>query len=293
MGTTWKNLVDVKERLAALPIADKKDGGWEIIGTATFVLPGVFITAKHNLEHYVKVHENLDISHHSWERQNLNLNFYVDVILPLKDGSLVVWHITKAHLMEHDDLVILVASGASGPVDRLVKAGIHANIDLHIPPVGSRFAALGYPGTTNEILEAKKTKHRLKLTRVEGEISNIDKSSFAPRMFPRLQADVETPGGMSGGPVFDGKGNLFAIVTKGSKDGDPNPYAIFTPLVSAILTPLRLHTQDDPGANVDTSLYQLSEKGYFKISGLSHFKIEGDNYTFDTKQLNCPDCLND
>lgn len=290
MGTAWKNLVDSKERLAALPIADRKSGNNQIIGTATFILPGLFITAKHNVEHYVKVHENLDIGHSSWEPQNLDLNFYVDVILPLKDDSLVVWHITKAHLMAHDDLVILVASGASGPVDRLIEAGVHTNIDLHIPASGGRFAALGYPATTNDILQTGETLHRLKLTKVQGEVSAIDRSSFTLESSPRIQADVETPGGMSGGPVFDDRGNLFAIITAGSKDGEPNPYAIFTPLTSTILTPLRFRTQSDPEAKMDTDLRQLSERGYLKISGLDHFKINGLNYVFDTKNLTCPDC---
>jgi hypothetical protein len=293
---SWKELVDTKERLAALPLMDRKGNKNTIIGTASFILPGLFITAKHNIEHYIKEHEGIDVGHYSWEPTDLTASFNVVVFLPMKDDSLVVWHIEKVHLVLGADLAILVANGAEGPQEKLTTSGIHVNLDLHLPSIGSDVVAVGYPKTTNVTIgKGPHSRHSLSLTRASGIIDNIDLSSFSSTRPPRIQSNAYIQGGMSGGPVFNQKGTFFAIVTDGLNPTDQHEhYSIFTPLAACIPQRFKLPTIDDPRGEQEKSLLSLAQKGYLKVSGLEHFDLKEDGtYTFDTRNIRCPECSED
>lgn len=291
----WEEIVDVKERLIALPLADRKDGNNRIIGSATWILPGLFITAKHLLEEYVKVHEGLDIARHDWEPQDMELGFEIDVLVPLKSG-VVSWHINKVHLLKNCDLAVLVALSYDGDGHELIERQFKVNIDLHMPALNSNVLALGYPNVVNKVvnLDKKITHHRLQLTQAPGIVEAIDQSYNNPDMLPRIQTNAVIDGGMSGGPVFNEKGHLIAVVQSGLTPTDDFPFysSILVPLLPAVVCPVMLPLETNKNQFSKTSLLELARSHTIQIKGLEHITFNGEgSYTWDNKNQKCEHCL--
>jgi hypothetical protein len=289
----WEEIVDVKERLIALPLVDRKNGENRIIGSATLILPGLFITAKHLIEEYVKGHEKLDIARHDWEPRDLGVTFDVDVLVPLNDG-LVTWRINKVHLMLDCDLAILVAVAYEGNGQTLIDRQVRVNIDLHLPRIGSQVLALGYPNTQNKVIntDEKTSLHRLRLTRALGVVEAIDRSDNKLTMPPRIQTNAAIEGGMSGGPAFNENGNLVAVSQSGYTPTEEFPFhsSILAPLLPAIVCPIMLPLETNKGQYTKTSLLELAKSGTIQIKGLSHLTLDGDNYHWDDLNEKCEYC---
>lgn len=283
----WGNYLDSMSHAASLPLADSAKGQKRIIGTATFLMTGLFLTAKHLVEQYFKDYESLDITAKDWTPQdNMEASFNLEVLQPLKGLDLVVWHITKVHIVPNSDLAILVAGKYSGDkASEVVALGLNVKIDLHMPPVGSRVISLGYPGTTNE--GNNPSRHVLAMCTAEGVVEDV--YTEVTSRSPRFQTNAPVDGGMSGGPVFNEQGLLCGINSTGIlPTTDYLSYTSFAiPLHTAFMSRLSLNLN---GTVSETSLFQLCKDGYITTVGMEHFIEDGDEALWDSKNIKCADC---
>ncbi len=288
--TDWATYFDSMSSLAALPLADTGNGQKRIIGTATLLMTGLFITAKHLIEQYFKDHEKLDIADVNWTPKEVAVSFNLEVLQPLKGLDLVVWHIAKIHLVPNSDLAILVAERCSGAKAKEISSlKLSAQINLHMPAIGTRVASLGYPNTRNMPHgSGAASKHILAMRTSEGVIEDLQ--TDITQRSPRFQTNAPIDGGMSGGPVFNEQGWLCGINSTGFVPTDEHTsYASFAiPLHTAFMSRLTLNLN---GVPTEITLLELCKQGYIPTLGLEHFITQDDEVLFDSRNFKCGFCI--
>lgn len=285
----WQTYFTDTSYMAALPLADTGGGQKRIIGTATLLMTGVFITAKHLVEQYVKDHEKIDIADSAWEPQDISVNFNLEALQILKDLGLVVWHITKVHIIPNSDLAILVADRCSGTkAEEIAELGIKAQINLHMPPIGSRIVSLGYPKSKNaKHKNGAPSRHKVRMRTSEGVVEDLHTAET--KWSPRFQTNAPVDGGMSGGPVFNEQGLLCGVNFTGLEPTEEHPFytSFAIPLHTAFMSRLSLNLNGKPTV---ASLLELARQGYIDVLGLEHFVVRGSDTLWDSRNIKCPSC---
>ncbi len=286
----WKKYFKSMSDMVCLPVADVRAGHKRIIGSATFLMPGVFLTAKHLPEQYIKDHENLDITLPDWSSQDMDVSFNLEILQPLKGLGLVVWHVAKVHLIANSDLAILVADKCSGKMaEQVCKLNPRVQIDLHMPRVGSRIVSLGYPNMKNLQQADGQSKHVLAMRTSEGVVEDIDTS--ITRRTPRFQTNAPIDGGMSGGPVFNEQGRLCGINSDGLTPTAEHPFytSFVIPIHTAFASKVELNA-DVGEEKRTTTLLELCMSGAIDSVGLEHFIIRNDEMLWDSRNIKCKSC---
>jgi hypothetical protein len=287
MDYDWGKFGDAN-RLSCLAIADRHERKVRIIGSATYILPGVFATARHMLEDYLKVHMGKvgpikDIF-------NGTSSFEID-LLHVQEKGAIVWKVKEARFFTDADIVLLLANQydlvpESRPSLRFEDFP-YITINLHPPRTGSKLTSLGFPKTQNIPLDGVKSEHRMELrTQIGAAIEMHHKAPMAGQF--ALETNTPLIGGMSGGPTFNEDGELFAINSASfDPTSDHNAYTSYhSPLTHIININIEAPFGTGPRP---TTLFALAKDGFIQIKGIDHLEFTDTGYTWHSDQT-CKDC---
>jgi len=275
-------------QLSCLAIADRNERKVRIIGSATYLLPGVFATARHMLEDYLETH--MGRVGPAIDTFKGTSSFEIDLLHILKEGA-IAWKIREARLFTDADIVLLVTDKYDLIPDSLSSLEFndfpYITINLHPPRPDSKITCLGFPNTQNIRLDGVRSEHHLELHSTTGKAREVHQK--AP-MAGQLALETNTPlmGGMSGGPSFNEKGELFAI---NSASFDPSADHDFYTSYHSMLTHMvgiNFTAPFETGPKT-TSLFQLAEEGFIQIKGIEHLEFTSSGFVWHN-DLTCADC---
>jgi hypothetical protein len=281
MRATWQNFFENDRNLVAVPVAHRVNGRNKIIGSATYILPGVFLTASHLAEEWLKQ----GLLSQDQAPGATNEDYGIDVLHILRDKKLIIWRIGKIHFIENSDLAVLVAQKIDGDLAQdFLDANLTVQIDFHIPSKGQKIISLGYPDTRTT---SDQKKHTLQLRESTGIVEDIHLNGFGLVKSACVQTNLQVDGGMSGGPVINETGKVCAINSSGYKYEDGEYTSFASMLFKLAHTKLELPLESSELKS--TSLVALAAKGYITASGLNHFIHQGDVVRWHYNMV-CPQC---
>lgn len=154
-------------------------------------------------------------------------------------------------------------------------------VKLDTPPtVGERVLAVGYPELAFEALREDEIAQYLRegMFGVYGTVTNLyPNGREKTRPSPGFEVEANWPSGMSGGPVFNARGEVVGIVSSSLQPGDGAPgigYATslaMTPDASLLLPTL---DSDNPGARLGFGVLCAST---WHLAGVFKSKDEADD----------------
>lgn len=275
------------------------DSRIEVLGSGVMVYPGLFATAAHVVEEWLLRYANIEprllseeerLADHFISDPDLTVDFRVVAVQARAPNSSRPrnWYVTKMYKSGHSDIA-LVAGSMVIDEPRLVPAEVKwTHIQLHSPGVGSTVFVTGYPRTEVHQSEFTDTTMQLKPTLLKGtvvEVAERGRGSLKP--FPHFDIDVETQGGMSGGPVLDANGHLIGLLSTGWQGIPLSSAALLWPMFS-----IPFEGSTDGGQPVRAlTLYELARQGYDLGSGLEHLVAAvGGSISYSTTA--CEHCRN-
>lgn len=227
---------------ALLAIGIKTAHSFKIEGSGVLIGPGLALAARHVFEDYFdRMKEGLVLP-------------YAMSILPT---GLLIWKLHEI-VPGDDDVVILRLELCSD----LPNGELHlAMLTKRIPEVGERVMIVG---TRNHDTDIPDVFGNIDVRVGVGEVTDVYPEGRDKLMLPHPCFAVKclTIGGMSGGPVFDGFGNLLGILTSSIEDDEgPSNASFWWPAA-----PRQIGTIWPPGVvALPTHLIALSEAGLVTI----------------------------
>jgi hypothetical protein len=202
-------------------------------GSAVMVAPGIAITATHVIQDYKSL---------------IMENGLRPICIGYTPVSMQIWwvrHVTTVGTLdEGTDLTVLSLELASQiPPDRTFTQAI---MTTRLPEIGEQIMAVGLRASNQHVPYDK--HHAFDI--VEGILtygSDVFASVGPVRMYhpdgrrpmssvPMLEVECATPGGLSGGPVFDKYGRVFGVLCS-SMNGEP-PVSYLSCLWPALAQPI-------------------------------------------------------
>jgi len=270
--------------MAALPVAHRINGKNNIIGSASYIMPGVFLTAKHLVDEWFAQ----GLLSEEQMPQATNEDFGIDLLHLLKDKELIVWRIRKIHYIPDSDLALMIAQAVDGDrAKELLGLNLNVQLDVHIPKIGENVMSLGYPNT---ISIPETGRHQLRILESRGVVEDIHLKGAGLIKSACIQTNLIVDGGMSGGPVFNKYGRLCGINSSGIPPTDESSdYTSFASVIFKIF-----HTEIEMPLESETltriSLAELARQGYITVTGMDHFKSEGENILWHAVSDECSEC---
>ncbi len=286
MPYTWDPFKSAAQ-LSCLAIADRYDKKARIIGSATYIIPGVFVTATHMLTDFIDTHEGRKEFIEDYFRNDTKIS--IDLLHIMKVGTLI-WSVRSANLLPGSDTVFLICD-----IYNTTKVKIlpdfdkfpYTTINLHPPNPKTKLTSIGFPKTRNTSIGGVKSEHILQMQIETGLAHDMhDNAPMAGRF--AYESDIALIGGMSGGPTFNQHGELFAI---NSASFDPSDnHDAYTSYHSMLFHIMGIHFKL-PWDNTDdeTTLYKLAKQGLMPIKGLDHLEYINDGYIW-RYDIVCKDC---
>lgn len=221
-------------------------------GTATLIGAGLALTASHVLHDYA---QRVDIELDAFnEDDNVTWKDAEVSILQPRFSPYRIWRVAAASPSPSTDITFLHARSITGPADVPPF-----NINVAPPEVGSRVIAFGYPESGWANTESP-TLH-LKPTLSVGEVREVCHSGRDRSRLPFavFRTTARYLGAMSGGPVFNERGELCGLVCSSTEEleteSDGAAYA--TVLWQALSTRLRFDAKGKPTDTGETGLAAL------------------------------------
>lgn len=254
-----------------MPIVALEGGEIKVLGTGFVINPdGVFVTAKHVISDYLEVTSQgasreiqkdfaLYVLYLSAKKHGPENKYYGGGFLPLK----IAWYSDQLDIA----YCWLQRPIIEGTPLRLSTVGLSPGI----PRVGEKLLAFGYYKSTAKLDEGKLIidySHETGLT--HGKIIEVydqyrDRSFLS---FPCFQTDALFKNGMSGGPVFNEKGNVCGVICSGvetvetQENTDCISYASL--IWPSLATPISINfKQGEPLQKI--RIYELIEKGFIPV----------------------------
>jgi len=171
----------------------------DVDGSAVLVAPGVALTAKHVIEPHL---------------DRLMAGEKHSLCVGVTKGQMNVWGVRHVTLLSYADIAILGLELRSAmPPDRTFRQAV---ISTRLPKIGDRVQIVGFRANeATRVLDGKQgysvDAKLLVSAGVVRERYPIRRDS-AMLPWPVLEVDCPTWGGMSGGPVFDDRGNLIGLL---------------------------------------------------------------------------------
>jgi len=218
----------ITEHIVSL-LAWNKDT-FDPMGSAVIITPELVLTARHVFDDYWK---NLD---GRVPANGAHANFACAVLQEHRTGSVIVRHeIDKVWSAPWTDLALLhlrepACDFQSKPVPALAMTMLP-------PVVGSQVAAFGYPRSTTTESEDSVLVSRRGVTTVgqvvEVHLQGRDRSQLP---WPCFRMDAHIDGGMSGGPVFNDKGEICGLMcTSFGQSGEQEGHLSYVTLLWPML----------------------------------------------------------
>lgn len=257
-----------------LCLCSHKDPEYFASGTGVIVGPGLAVTAKHVVEDYFKYFDNTEFIEGKFENRSRG-SFSMFAVNPLTKAE---WKIDMIYFIsEKPDVAFLSMIPENDNAKNTINS--FAKINLNPPKVGDFVFACGYiekPENPDPpaVVFGDGTKRSLAYTRGAIKEVHLDFRDVARLNFPCFQTDARFDGGMSGGPVFNVKGEVIGLVCSSMPpwDADDNHVSYVT-----LLWPAMLITLPIPPANVSsptrTPALHLAQQGFMNVLGSECCKL--------------------
>lgn len=258
----------------ALALAAVKDDKFYPSGTAVIIGERLAITAKHLFDD-------------DW---NKNLCEFSVVASQVRDGGNVgaLWYVERVFPAPHSDIVILFLTPVSGSQSAVDYEWKNAPIlNPRPPPVGEAIWGFGYPGS-----EAKSTKEsnilsvawsdQPSITTGEViEVHDLCRETFLYR-YPCFRTNARFDGGMSGGPVFNSRGELCGLIWGGlPPEGEGLDHASYVSTLWPFMgTMMNLRLKGFP-AGYYYPLRKLAQLGLINVLNLDQIRVEFDSHNVE------------
>jgi len=258
-------------------IAIRDDEGTEFIGSAAYLAPGLFITAKHVVEHpLIKVGISKEI-YENRKYGQLDGNYGTDKfrieavqLLKLEEKIAQRWPLEKMRFSHDFDFAIATASTTEGPISNLVDKLPVISVNIHPVPFELNVVSCGFFGKTTHTNDADGTdNHDLTFQGRKGKLVNfhLDTASVAGPVVYEVNNKIEHM--MSGGPTFNHEGSILGVNSAGlgPTEKDSTNRSVITPLIRAMFMDFDYWID---GSWRRTTLYELSARGIIEVIGYEH-----------------------
>lgn len=198
----------------ALSIGAYQGTDFLISGTATFIAPYLAITAKHVVEHYWREFKRTEMkTNESKNRLDLKGNFNIIGVQTLENGQKgALWTVQQIYISAATDIAYINLIPFSNEAKNYKWR--FPRLEMLPPKVGSRIHAFGYRNSSASA-DGNNVEWRIEGTTSMGdvkEVHNLRRDNFSIN-FPCIHTNARFDGGMSGGPVFNSDGKIFAIIS--------------------------------------------------------------------------------
>lgn len=295
MTRTYADFFSTPELLLCCPVYDTSNGMTTRVGSAVFVMPGIFITAKHVFEEWQARGENIergyDIDNHTSER---GLAFEGAVVHYSSRGR-VMWPINKIAALPGYDVSILVCESAPEYLLKLVNVegfpGTQIGFDLHPPLIGADITAMGFPDNgvkTDDMLKVPPEP----LLRTPGEVEELYLEGAGQVKTAALHINNPVKHGMSGGPVLHDN-HIVGLISSGiDSGGEGDPHTTLVSLLwEAFSVPVTTNLFGKRGEQRTLTLIEAGEEGFLEVLGGAHIVSTKDRLIWRGDAPNCPQCI--
>lgn len=289
----WQDYFYSEEQLACAAIAVRDNSGTEFIGSAAYLAPGLFVTAKHVIEDPLA---KVGISKEIYENRkygqldgSYNTNkFKIEAVhlLRLENKIAQRWPLEKMSFSHDFDFAIASASTTDGPISNLIDNLPIVSVNIHPIPFKFDVVSYGFFGKSTHIDDSVGTdNHDLTFQGRKGKLVNLhlDIASVAGPVV--YEADNKIEHMMSGGPTFNHEGSLLGVNSAGleSSDDVSTHRSIITPLIRAMYMNFEYWMN---GSWQRTSLYELATKGVIEVIGYEHLSQNNEHIVWSPN----PEC---
>lgn len=238
------------------------------LGSGFFIAPGVAMTARH-------VVEGLWNEFHIYDKfpkrkTEVEANFKVIALQFLGDKSeQAIWYVEKTWVSDFTDIAFLYLK----PVNDKAKGYTwpdQLELSFIAPCVGDRIFAFGYPDSKVEIQTEPtlSANWKLKPALSTGEVTAVhekfrDRGLYA---WPVVVTNARFDHGMSGGPVFNDKGQVCAVICGGIGSEEDGYESLGSLLWLAMFTGMDLQT-DILTTEGQYLAFDLIDKNFFRQIG--------------------------
>jgi hypothetical protein len=199
------------------------------MGSGVIITPELVLTARHVFDDYWK---NLD---GRGARNGGQARFACSVLQERRTGPVVRHDIAKVWSAPWTDLALLLLKEPACDFEGKTLPALAMTM---LPPaVGSQLAAFGYPRSTATESDESVLISRRGVTSVGSVVElHMDGRDRSQLRWPCFRTDAHIDGGMSGGPVFNEKGELCGLMcTSFEQTGDDDAHLSYVTLLWPML----------------------------------------------------------
>jgi hypothetical protein len=287
----WRSYFYSDAQLVTCAVAVKFNAKAEFLGSAVYIAPGLFVTAKHVIEDpftrvgiMKEIHENKKFG--QFDADMSTDEFILEVVqFPKLEAKVAQrWNIHKTRFSHDYDFAVILADSTDGPIKHLVSTLPIVPINIHPIPKSPNVISAGFFGKSEKVDDIT-TSHDMNFTSRPGKLVNfhLDHASVAGSAVYEVDNKIEHM--MSGGPVFNHEGSVIAVNSSGIYDEDKNR-TIVTPFIRGMFMEF-----DYPinGVISKTSMYDLAQRGIIKVIGFEHLSQDDDHIVWSPNS-NCKYC---
>lgn len=276
---------------AALAVREK-DSAPKFVGSATYLAPGLFVTARHVAQEAITKYQLDEIEAN---RRMGQLDTPGELLKGLEATQMTTtgtigqtWPIKSITFWHEVDFAILSTDESSGLMTRDEAFSIPTvPIELHPLGPGTRVKNYGFfgdPETVNQLSEDGVGHHLLNWAGIPGKVVQYHHERASGAHPPVIEVDNRIKHMMSGGPVFDFSGQVIGINTSNlPEDGN----TIVTPFMRTINKPFLYFPPN--GMPQRLTIAELGRQGMLEINGHEHLELENDDLKWTAGAL-CNDC---
>lgn len=294
--TTHEQFFGRPELMLACPVYDTSNGAVTRIGTATFVMPGIFLTAKHNFEAWqargIGAGRDYDIEELP---SGSGFSFSATVMQYAKFGR-ITWQVEQILMIPGYDIALLQCGAGNEAVLDLVNKrkfpGTSIGFDLHAPLIGEKVLALGFPGTDVNAISLQETPPE-NLVGSWGEVEELYDARPGLVRAAAIQVNNEVRPGMSGGPVLRDGQLICGLISTGIEPSDDYPLhtTFISPLWHAFSSPFTSTVfSHGSGKPRKLSLIEAAAEGYLVVEGTEHISSADGSLAWNEVVATCGSC---
>lgn len=240
---------EICEHIVRLVIFDPSKNKCYTGGTGVIILGNVILTAAHIIEDIFEKQNRFNLAIKTENNTcEVECEFWIMQILPNDEEFYSIWTPSKIYRSVYSDMCLIQISpyndvAAKYEENKSWKTPI---LDLNPPPINEEVSIFGYQATEMKFSTNDQGVNHIdiqdKPTLSKGVVTRIypvqrDSSMLT---FPCFETNAYAESGMSGGAVFNKKGNLCGIISSSILNNDKTIYTSYI----AILWPLLASTID-------------------------------------------------